>query len=607
MLHHRIAILNLLVAAGIAGTSAGADVPPGDLEQIRLAAPFDAPAKPKKPRKVLVFSKADGFVHDSIPWGAAALKILGEKTGAYAATLSDDPALFDRERLFQFDAVVMNNNCGNPIADPQRRANLLEFVRSGRGLVGIHCAAHLAWPEYTDLLGGYSISHPWNAGSRVVVKLEEPDHPLVAGFCRSSFEHTDEIFIFDHFSPEKVRVLLSLDTEKTDMKKPDVERAGGSFPLSWTKSYGQGRVFYCAFGHQKDVYWRPNILKHYLAGIQFALGDLDETPRKAAEDTAGGSRTDPAVEKLTKEVAGKGWILFSAKSDQGDYDLFLCRPDGAQRRNLTNTPQWSEFGGRFLPDGKRMLYRRVKKGDPVNHDKWGAAGTLVFANADGSNPVAQGRDGELPWASWDPDCRRFACLEDQIRIRDAETKKVLKELPRQGIFQQLFWSPDGKRLCGVANLHGRQWNIISIELATGKATLLTRALNCTPDWFQHDPNRVVYSNRTPGIGDGYGFTMLMQATADGKSRTLVCGESKRHIYFGCTSPDDKYVVFSRPEHDGGIDGPMAMVRMADTPMVVPTGYKDLLELYPGAKEGPVLRLPYAGFEPHWTYAERGDK
>lgn len=327
----------------------------------------------------------------------------------------------------------------------------------------------------------------------------------------------------------------------------------------------------------------------------------------AAENTADGNQSDLAVAKLTKEVADKGWILFSAKSDQGDYDLFVCRPDGTQRRNVTNTPEFTEFGGRFSPDGKRMLYRRVKKGAPINHDKWGEAGALVFANGDGSHPVAQGQDGELPWASWDPGCRRLACVEDQIRIRDAETKTILKELPRQGIYQQLFWSSDGKRLCGTANMRGGPWNIISIDLETGNPTLLTRALNCTPDWFQHDPNRVIYSNRTPGIGNGYGFTMLMQASADGKSRKLIYGEREKHIYYGCTSPDDKYVIFSRPKGDGGIDGPMAIVRLADTPIIVPADYKDLMELYPDAKAGPVLQLPVAGFEPHWTYTEIGDK
>ncbi len=140
-------------------------------------------------------------------------------------------------------------------------------------LVGIHCAAHLDWPEYTEMLGGYSISHPWNAGSTVVIRLEEPDHPLLRSFTAASFAHGDEIFVFSDFSRQRVRVLLSLDTTRTDMNKPGVTK-DQDVPLAWIRRYGEGRVFYSALGHHKDVYWRSPILQHYLAGIQFALGDL---------------------------------------------------------------------------------------------------------------------------------------------------------------------------------------------------------------------------------------------------------------------------------------------------------------------------------------------
>jgi hypothetical protein len=323
---------------------------------------------------------------------------------------------------------------------------------------------------------------------------------------------------------------------------------------------------------------------------------------------------DPGEALLAKEVAQRGWILFSARTAQGDYDLFLSRPDGSARRNLTQTPNANEFGGRFSPDGKRMLYRRQVKGSAqageksVNHDLWGTQGALVIAKADGSDPQPQGEEGEYPWASWSPDGTQIACLykrEGRIRIFELGSKKLVKEMPRQGVFQQLFWSPDGKRLCGTANLNGQDWNIVSIDLSTGKEELLSRVLNCTPDWFQGDPNRVIYSNRTPGLASDYGWTMLMQATADGKSRTLVCGERGRHLYFACTSPDDKYVIFSRPESDGATDAKMAIVRLADTPIIVPDDYAALRSLYPNAKSGPIFHLEQAGFEPHWTYTEIG--
>jgi len=347
-------------------------------------------------------------------------------------------------------------------------------------------------------------------------------------------------------------------------------------------------------------------------------------------------KADPGAEALRNEVSTSGWIVFAAhplevkrgkviqeKQDRGQLDLYFARPDGSKLRNITNTGDYHEYGGRFSPDGRKMLYRRLAKGRKLNHDQWGMFGQLVIADADGSSPVVQGADGELPWASWSPDAKRVACLyrrQGVIRIHDLATKKVLKEMPRQGIFQQLYWSPDGRRLVGTANVRGRQWNILSVEIESGKTTLLSRAFSCTPDWFQKDAARVIHSNRTPGMttrlsrdANRYGFTVLMQATADGRSRTLVYGRLWKHVYFGCTSPDDRYVIFSDDPQDGLVVGEMHLVRLADTPIVAPEpAFPELKERYPNAKDGPVLDLklpggaPLRGFEPHWTYAEIGD-
>ncbi|HOX03420.1 MAG TPA: hypothetical protein PKW32_13735 [Verrucomicrobiota bacterium] len=323
---------------------------------------------------------------------------------------------------------------------------------------------------------------------------------------------------------------------------------------------------------------------------------------------------DPAAadETLRAEVAGLGWILFAARTGAGDYDLFACRPDGSARRNLTQSPAWSEYGARLSPDGKQLLYRRLPKGpdvrpgEGINHDLWGAQGSLVIARADGSQPQPHGAFGAWPWASWGPDSRQIACLyksEGRIRILDLAAKSLVRELPRHGIFQQMYWSPDGRRICGTANIQGQDWNIVGIDLDTGRPTLLSRGQNCTGDWFQNDSTRVIYSHRTPGLGSSYGWTMLMQATADGKSRSLVYAERGRHVYYGGTSPDGRYALFSIPETDGGTDAPMAIVRLADAPVIVPPDYRELRSLHPEARTGPVLRLPHAGFEPHWTFEE----
>ena len=164
---------------------------------------------------------------------------------------------------------------------------------------------------------------------------------------------------------------------------------------------------------------------------------------------------------------------------------------------------------------------------------------------------------------------------------------------------QLLRNVDCSRLQYFVAAHLSQQNNTP-ELAR---MAIGRALNCTPDWFQGDANRVIYSCRVPGVGSEYGWTMLMQANTDGKTRSLIYGERGRHVYYGCTSPDDKYVVFGRPESDGGVDSEMAVIRLADTPMVTPEDYKGLKALYPNAKDGPMLRLGLTGFEPHWTYTE----
>ena len=111
---------------------------------------------------------------------------------------------------------------------------------------------------------------------------------------------------------------------------------------------------------------------------------------------------DPEADVLAREVATRGWILFSTKTGLGDYDLFLSRPDGSYRRNLTQTPAANEFGGRFSPDGKMMLYRRQARGSTnaedsaLNHDLWGTKGALIIAKADGSDRQPQGDEGTYP-------------------------------------------------------------------------------------------------------------------------------------------------------------------------------------------------------------------
>lgn len=271
--------------------------------KIAAAAPAQPRVKPQKPRKLLVFSVSWGFKHGGIPYGKKVLEVLGTKTGAFEPVISDDLAMFEAENLKQFDAIFFNN-ANNEVFLPENfdklppeeqakaaqrderlKKNLLEFLGGGKGLAVIHAgvATFRKWPEYGNIIGARFANHPWVSGSTVTLKVDDPNHPVAQAFKEPRFVIKDEIYqVTDPYSRDKLRVLLSIDTTKTDMTRKGIIRKDNDFAMSWVKSYGKGRVFYNAFGHDSDVFWNPVVLQHWLDGIQFVLGDLegDTTPSK---------------------------------------------------------------------------------------------------------------------------------------------------------------------------------------------------------------------------------------------------------------------------------------------------------------------------------------
>ena len=258
-------------------------------EKIAAGVPKSAPAKPSKPRKVLVFSKTAGFRHGSIPTGVEAMKQMGKSTGAFEVTATEDDSFFEPEKLKDFDAVLFLNTTGEVFKSKEAgredrlKKSLVDFVKSGKGLIGTHSATdtYKKWKDFNDMMGGAFAGHPWH--TKIRVKNLEPGHPLNAAFAGKDFEIADEIYQFrkDTASADERRMLLSLSGEIVDKGKGNTGKEG-LYPIAWLDKYGDGRIFYCSLGHRDEIYWNPVILKHYLAGIQYALGDLDAEaePRK---------------------------------------------------------------------------------------------------------------------------------------------------------------------------------------------------------------------------------------------------------------------------------------------------------------------------------------
>ncbi|MBV9467897.1 MAG: DUF1080 domain-containing protein, partial [Abitibacteriaceae bacterium] len=138
-------------------------------------------------------------------------------------------------------------------------------------------------PQGAELIGGVFNGHPWN--EQVGITIEDKNSPLtrdlVANAPDGHFDIADEIYQFrtPPYDRTKQRVLLALNLARTPHKE-GMARPDNDYAVSWIKSYGRGRVYYCSLGHREEIYWNPQILKYYLNGIQFALGDLkaDTTP-----------------------------------------------------------------------------------------------------------------------------------------------------------------------------------------------------------------------------------------------------------------------------------------------------------------------------------------
>jgi uncharacterized protein len=225
-----------------------------------------APAR----RKVLYLTHSAGFKHDVLPLSAQILKQIGDRSGAFDVTATEDCSLVSRDNLKQYDALVFYTTGELPFSDEQRAA-FLDFIKSGKGFVGIHSATDTfyKWPEYGELIGGYFDQHPWH--QEVAVKVEDRRHPA-ARHLGSDFKIKDEIYQFKNFSRNRVRVVLSLDSGSVDLTLPAVHRTDKDFAIAWWRNYGRGRVFYTALGHRAEVWQDGRFQQHLLGALGWAMG-----------------------------------------------------------------------------------------------------------------------------------------------------------------------------------------------------------------------------------------------------------------------------------------------------------------------------------------------
>ena len=233
------------------------------------AAMFSAAKAQSATKKVLYLTYSAGFRHDVIPLSMQLLPEIGKKNG-FDVIATKDLAFLGPESLPAYDAVVFYTTGELPIGEAEK-ANLLAWIKSGKGFIGIHSATDTfyQWPEYGEMIGGYFDGHPWHQEFASKWRMRST-RPRKA--CRLSGRSRTRSTSIRNWDRSKRHVLLSLDTSSVDLKKKGVKRTDGDFALAWTSTYGKGRVFYSALGHRDDLWQTPEYQQFLAGGIRWVLG-----------------------------------------------------------------------------------------------------------------------------------------------------------------------------------------------------------------------------------------------------------------------------------------------------------------------------------------------
>jgi len=224
-----------------------------------------------KPR-ILYITQSKGFKHGVLPESETIMQTLAGKNGFQLTVSQEAEKAITPENLKNLDVIIFYTTGELPLTDGQKSA-FLDFVKSGKAFIGIHSATDTfyQWPEYGEMIGGYFNKHPWTSRDTVTIKTIDRRFPVTKHW-EESFKLTEEIYQFKNFNAENVKVTMALDTANTDMTKPGVEAK--EFPISWYRSYGKGRVFYTALGHNPEV-WRDQRYQTMIVNaIKWASGQL---------------------------------------------------------------------------------------------------------------------------------------------------------------------------------------------------------------------------------------------------------------------------------------------------------------------------------------------
>jgi type 1 glutamine amidotransferase len=244
---------------------------------------------PLKTRPVHVLFLVGGVFHDFDVAPATTAETVRKKLESKVTMdflITKDLEMLRPERIRAFD-LLMLDVCQVAELSPEQKKGLLQAVRHGLPVVAFHCTlfSYPSWPEFRKMIGAYVPGHAKRGP--MCVNVTRPGEAITAGLP-AQFEIADEPFMVDDRDPTDRAYMETCKVYKEEqpvtVKAPDGETIHarmsmdtgpdrkGVEPLVWTKTYGKGRVFAMAFGHDLESQQNPNFLQLLQNGILWVLG-----------------------------------------------------------------------------------------------------------------------------------------------------------------------------------------------------------------------------------------------------------------------------------------------------------------------------------------------
>lgn len=137
----------------------------------------------------------------------------------------------------------------------------------GVGIAGCHggmCDSFRESTQWQFMTGGQWVSHPGGDGVKYDVHIKNSSSPITYGLSDFSVS-TEQYYV--HIDPA-VEVLATTCYPVVNY----YHAANGhvEVPVTWTKRWGHGRVFYTSLGHHDDVFDEPTAQEMMLRGMLWA-------------------------------------------------------------------------------------------------------------------------------------------------------------------------------------------------------------------------------------------------------------------------------------------------------------------------------------------------